>query len=93
MRKFVVANPVFGILGLAVFASAPPTVAVAHEGAQMECNETSINAMTADVQAMQDGEAKTTAMTEMQAAEKMMAEGDLKGCAAHMQNAMESMEK
>ena len=93
MRKFVFANLVFGTLGLAAFASAPLTFAVAHEGAQMECNETGINAMNADIQSMNDGEAKTTAMKEMQMAEEMMAKKDMKACMAHMYNAMEATEK
>ena len=40
--------------------------------------ETSINAMDADIQSMNDGEAKTTATKEMKVAEEMMAgpEGD-----------------
>ena len=59
----------------------------------MECNETSINAMNADIQAMDDGEAKTTAMKEMQMAEEMMAKKDMKACATHMHNAMEATEK
>jgi hypothetical protein len=89
MRKFVFANLVFGILALAACASS----AVAHEGAEMECNETSINTMNADVQAMNDGEAKTTAMKEMGMAEAMMGLKDMKACVIHMQNAMEAMEK
>ena len=59
----------------------------------MECTETSINAMNADIQAMGDGEAKTTAMKEMQMAEDMMAKKDMKACATHMHNAMEATEK
>jgi hypothetical protein len=93
MRKFVFAKLVVGTLGLTVFASAPLTFAVAHQGAQMECKETGINAMNADVQAMNDGEAKTTAMKEMQMAEEMMAKKDMKACMAHMYNAMEATEK
>jgi hypothetical protein len=54
MRKFVFANLIVGTLGLTAFASAPLTFAVAHEGAQMECNETGINAMNADFQSMND---------------------------------------
>ena len=92
MRKSVVAN-LFGALVLAICAGAPPISAVAHEGHQMECDETSINAMTADIQAMGDGEAKATAMKEMQMAEDMMANKDMKGCMAHMHNAMEATEK
>jgi hypothetical protein len=52
-----------------------------------------MNAMKADIQAMDDGEAKTTATKEMQMAQDMMANNDMKGCAAHMHNAMEAMEK
>jgi hypothetical protein len=93
MRKFVFANLIFGILGLAAFASAPLNFAIAHEDQKMECTEASINAMNTDVQAMNDGEAKTTAMKEMQMAGDMMAKKDMKGCMAHMHNAMEATEK
>jgi len=93
MRKFVFANLIFGILVLAAYASAPLTSAVAHEGAQMECNETGINAMNADIQSMSDGEAKTTAMKEMKMAEEMMAKKDMEACKTHMYNAMEATEK
>jgi hypothetical protein len=92
MRKSVSAR-VLGILVLASWASAPPTVAVAHEEHKMECTETSINAMNADIQSMEDGDAKTTATEEMQMAKDMMAGNDIKGCEAHMHNAMEAMEK
>jgi hypothetical protein len=93
MHKFVFANLILGTLGLMAFSSAPLTFAVAHEGAQMECNETGINAMNADIQSMNDGEAKTTATKEMQMAEEMMAKKDMKACMAHMYNAMEATEK
>ena len=93
MHKFVFANLMFGTLGLTAFASAPLTFAVAHEGHQMECSETGINAMNADIQSMNDGEAKTTAMKEMKMAEEMMAKKDVKACMAHMYNAMEATEK
>jgi hypothetical protein len=93
MRKFVFANLVFGALGLTALASAPLTFAVAHEGHQMECNETGINAMNADIQSMNDGEAKTTAMKEMKMAEEMMAKTDMQACMAHMHDAMEAIEK
>ena len=93
MRKFVFGNLIVGTLGLTAFASAPLTFAVAHEGHQMECSETGINAMNADIQSMNDGEAKTTAMKEMQMAEEMMAKKDMKACMAHMYNAMQATEK
>ena len=93
MRRSVFAYFVFGTLALVTCASVLPTSAAAHEEHQMECNETSINAMNADIQSMSDGEAKTTAMKEMQMAEDMMAKKDMEGCAAHMHEAMEAMEK
>ena len=90
MRKSVVAN-LFGPLVLAICAGAPLISAVAHEGHQIECDETSINAMTADIQAMSDGEAKTTAMKEMQMAEDMMESAE--ACKTHLHNATEAIEK
>jgi hypothetical protein len=93
MRKTVFASVVFGALALATCASVPLTSAVAHEEHQMECTETSINAMNADIQAMSGGEAKTTAMTEMKMAEDMMAKKDIGACTAHMHNAMEALEE
>ena len=93
MRKLIFSNLVFGVLGLAVFAGVPLTLAVAHEGMKMECNEASMNAMHADIQSMNDGEAKTTAMKEMKMAEEMMAKKDMKSCMDHMHNAMEATEK
>jgi hypothetical protein len=93
MRKSVLANVAFGVLAFATCAGGPQTSAVAHEGHKMECNDTSINAMNADIQAMPDGEAKTTAMKEMKMAEEMMAKKDMEGCATHMDNAMEATEK
>ncbi len=93
MRRLVFANVVFGSLGLAGFAIGPTTFAVAHEGQQMACTETSINAMNADVQAMNEGEAKTSAMAEMKMAEEAMAKKDMEACETHMYNAMEATEK
>jgi hypothetical protein len=90
MRKVMFANLVFGAL---VLNCAPASLAVAHEGHKMECNETGMNAIQADIQAMNDGEAKTTAMKEMKMAEEMMGKKDMKGCAAHMHEAMEATEK
>ena len=90
MRKLSFSTLVFGTL---VLASVPLSFAVAHEDHHMECNETGMNAMHADIQAMDDGEAKTTALKEMQIAEDMMAKKDMKACATHMHNAMEATEK
>jgi len=84
---------IFVTLGLIAFAGAPTRFAAAHEGHKMECTETSVNAMNADIQAMPDGEAKTTAIKEMQMVEEMMAKHDMDGCETHMVNAMEATEK
>jgi hypothetical protein len=80
-------------VGLAIGLSAPPTVGFAHEGHQMECSDSSINAMKADVQAMPDGKSKTAAAKEMEAARDMMQKKDMKACMAHMHSAMEAIEK
>jgi hypothetical protein len=80
-------------LALALFASAPLMAAVAHEAHKIECAETSVNAMKADIQSMADGDAKTAAMKEVKMAEDMMANKDVKGCEAHMHSAVEAMEK
>ena len=93
MRKSVFASLVVGTLALATSASAALNSAVSHEGHKMECTETGINAINADIQAMPDGEAKTTAMKEIQMAEDMMTKKDTEGCEAHMHNAMEATEK
>jgi hypothetical protein len=93
MHKSVFARHIVGAITLTALASAPPKFAVAHEGHQMECSETSINAMKADIQSISDGEAKTTAMKEMQMAQDIMAMNDMKGCMTHMDNAMDATEK
>jgi hypothetical protein len=78
---------------LTALASTPLNFAIAHEEHQAQCTETAINAMHADIQAMDDGEAKATAMQEMEMAEEMMAKKDMEGCVTHMHNAMEAMEE
>jgi hypothetical protein len=93
MRKPIFAPAVFGALGLIALASAPLSFALAHEGHKVECNETGLNAMNADIQAMDDGEAKTTAMGEMKKAEEMLASKDMKACETHMHAATEEIEK
>ena len=80
-------------IGLAIGLSASPTAGFAHEGHQMECSDSSINAMKADVQAMPDGKSKTAATKEMEAAQDMMQKKDMKACMAHMHTAMEAIEK
>ena len=58
-----------------------------------ECNDTAINALKADIQAMEEGEAKTTATKEVEAAQQMMTENDMEGCKSHIHSAMEATEK
>jgi hypothetical protein len=80
-------------LALFVFASVPRNLAIAHEGHQMECKKTSMQAIKADIQAMNDREAKTTAMKEIKIAEEMMDKKDMNACKTHMHNAMDAMDK
>ena len=80
-------------LALVAGAFVPLVSAGAHEGQKVACDETSMNALRADIQAMDDGEAKTTATKEMQMAQDMMANKDMKGCEAHMHSAMDAMEQ
>jgi len=65
----------------------------AHEGHQMKCEAASIQSMKMDVQAMNDGQAKTTAVKEIKLAEDMMNKKDVHACTTHLGNAMEAMEK
>jgi hypothetical protein len=80
-----------GCLALACFAVAP--LATAHEEHHAECDETTMNALKADIQAMQEGEAKATATKEMNMAQEMMAKNDMEACNSHMHSAMEATEK
>ena len=47
----------------------------------------------ADIQAMGEGEAKTTASKEMETAQQLMAKNDMEGCKSHIHSAMEATEK
>jgi hypothetical protein len=93
MRSSIGTKLAMVTIGLIALASVPFTVAVAHEGHQMKCDKTGIQSMKADIQAMNDGEAKTMAMTEMKLAEDMMGKKDMTACTSHMSKAMEAMEK
>ena len=82
------------LLLVAAFAGLPLTVgALGHEAHHAQCNDTAINAVKADIQAMEEGEAKTTATKEMEAAQQMMAKNDLEACKSHIHSAMEAAEK
>jgi hypothetical protein len=78
---------------VACFAGLPLTLALGHEGHRAECNDTTINAVKADIQAMGEGEAKTAATKEMEAAQQLMAKNDVEGCKSHIHSAMEATEK
>ena len=67
--------------------------ALGHEAHHAECNDTAINALKADIQAMEEGEAKTIATKEMEAALRMMAKNDTEACKSHIHSAMEVTEK
>ena len=70
----------------------PLTLALGHEGHHVECNETAINAMKADIQAM-GVKQRTTASKEVRAAQQMMVKNDIEGCKSHIHGAMEATEK
>ena len=93
MRNLRLRNTSLRLLLLAGFAGLPLTLALAHEGHHAECNETTINALKADIQAMGEGKARTTATKEVESAQQMMAKNDMEGCKSHIHSAMEAMEK
>jgi hypothetical protein len=93
MRNLRFRNTSLRFVILAVLAGLPLTVALGHEGHHVECNDTAMNALSEDIQAMGEGEAKTTATKEMKAALQMMAKNDIEGCKSHIHSAMEATEK
>lgn len=93
MQNLLLRNTSLRLLLLAGLAGLPLTLALGHEGHHADCNETVINALKADIQAMGEGEAKTTAGKELEAAQAMMAKNDMEGCKSHIHSAMEDMEK
>lgn len=93
MRNSLFANIRVGAFVLVAIASAPLSFAAAHEAHKATCSEAATNALKADIQAMPDGDPKTKAMKELAMAEEMMGKDDMKGCEAHMHNAMEAVEE
>jgi len=93
MRHPMLRNRLLRLLLVAAFAGFPLTLALGHEGHHAECNDTAINALKADIQAMGEGEAKTTATKEVDQAEQLMAKNDTEGCKSHIHSAMEATEK
>ena len=80
------------LLLVAGFAGLPFISGVAYGRHHVECNQTAINALKADIQAMGEGEATTTATKEVEAAQQMMAKNDMEGCKSHIHSAMEATE-
>jgi hypothetical protein len=93
MRKLLFGNSMSRTLAVVIFFNAPLASAFAHEKHRMQCTQTGINAINADIQVMKDGEAKRIATKEMKLAEDMMAGKNVEGCVAHMHNAVEAIEK
>ena len=93
MRYLPVENISLKVLFLAGVVGLPLNLALGHEGHHVECSETAINALKADIQAMGEGEARTTATKEVEAAQQMMAKSDIEGCKSHIHSAMEATEK
>jgi hypothetical protein len=93
MRNLRLMSSSVRLLLLAGFAGLPLTLALGHEGHHVECNETAINALKADIQAMGEGEVRTTASKEVEAAQQMMARNDIEGCGSRIHSAMEATEK
>jgi hypothetical protein len=81
------------ILLVASLVVLSPMLTLGHEGHHAECTDTAINALKADIQAMGEGEAKTTASKEMETAQQLMAKNDMEGCKSHIHSAMEATEK
>jgi len=86
-------NASLRLVVLSGLAGLPLIAALAHEGHHAECNQTAINALEADIQAMSEGKAKATATKEMEAAQQMMAKNDMEGCKSHIHSAMEATEQ
>src|SRR4029078_5807870 len=93
MRYLPVENISLKVLFLAGVVGLPLNLALGHEGHHVECSETAINALKADIQAMGEGEARTTATKEVESAQQMMAKNDIEGCKSHIHSAMEATEK
>jgi hypothetical protein len=93
MRNLLLKNASLRLLLLVSSAGFPLTLALGHEAHHAECNDTTINALKADIQAMGEGDAKMTATKEMEAAQQLMAKNDMEACKSHIHSAMEATEK
>lgn len=83
---------VLAMASATVLALAPASAQDRHHE-QMVCSEVGMRKAMADVQAMQDGEAKTEAMSHVKMAEEAIAKHDMEGCMKHMQAAMDAMKQ
>jgi hypothetical protein len=88
MRNLLLRRMSLRLLVVACFAGLFLTLA--HEGHHAECNDTTINVVKADIQAMSAGEAKTAATKEMEAAQQLIAKNDVEGCKSHIHSAMDT---
>ena len=93
MHHLIRSQITIACFALLLSASAMRNVASGHEGHQIECKKTSMQAVKADIQAMNNGEAKTMAMKEIKMAEEMMDKKDMDACKTHMHNAMDATDK
>ncbi len=93
MHPLIRSQITIACFALLLFASGMRNVAFGHEGHQMECTKTSMQAVKADIQTMNKGEAKTMAMEEIKMAEEMMDKKDMDACKTHMHNAMDAIDK
>jgi hypothetical protein len=93
MRNLLLRDTPLRLLLVASLVGLPLTSALGHEGHHAECNETAVHALKADIQAMGEGEAKTTATKELNEAQQMKAKNDMEGCKSHIHSAMEATEK
>ena len=93
MRTLLLRGTSIRLLLVACFAGLPLTLALGHEGHHAECNDVAIDALKADIQAMDEGQAKATATKEVEAAQVLKVKNDMEGCKSHIHSAMEATEK
>ena len=93
MRRLLLRNTSLLLFLMVSFAGLPLTLALGHEAHHAECNETAVNALKADIQAMGEGQAKAKATKELEEAQQMMAKNDVEGCKSHIHSAIEATEK
>jgi len=83
---------VLAVASIVVFMLAPAFAEQQHHE-QMVCSSVGMQEAMADVEAMQEGEKKTQAMSHLKMAEEAMAKHDMEGCMNHMQAAKDAMKQ